>query len=133
MKKVKTWFNWHCPHCQHRNRVCMPFQFEIPQHYTAKWDCDECGKESQLTFDFTISGWPDQRKPPKLRKRRKEKQKLKCDHDWMESVDHPGGSPYWRCKKCNDCKDFTDEEIETGLQKARIKATYINNHGKHEG
>ena len=75
MKKEKVWFNWHCPHCRHRNRVTFPFQFELPQHYSAEWTCDECGETSKLEFNFTVSSWLNNKKTPKLRKRKQEEKK----------------------------------------------------------
>ena len=129
MKKEKVWFNWHCPHCDHRNRVTFPFQFEVPKYYSAEWDCDECGKTSKLEFNLRVIGWVEQKKPPRLRKRKQEKKQLKCKHEWKESCDHPGGSPYWKCNKCKACKDFTQKEISDGLKEAQ---NYTNNHGSHK-
>ncbi len=54
-KKEKIWFNWHCPHCEHRNRVTFPFQFEVPKFYTAEWDCDHCGQISKVEFSFQVA------------------------------------------------------------------------------
>ena len=77
MKSEKIWFNWRCPHCQRRNRVTFPFQFELPKYYSANWECEGCGKESKLEFNFRVNGWHTERKPPKLRKRKQEKKEIK--------------------------------------------------------
>ncbi len=124
MKKAKVWFNWHCPHCQHRNRVTFPFQFELPKNYNAEWTCDDCGELSRLDFSFTVSGWPSKKKPPKLKKRKQEKKKLKCKHDWINSTDHPGGEIYWKCKKCNKTKDFSEQDYKD--EDINISETYRN-------
>jgi len=108
----KTSFNWRCPHCDHRNRAFIIMQFEMPHSYTATWECDECGEESELKWDLTVSGWVGKKKPPKLRKRKKEKKQLKCNHDWVSSTDHPGGELYWECKKCNKYKNFTEQNYK---------------------
>jgi hypothetical protein len=69
--KDKVWFNWHCPHCQHRNRVTFAFQFEIPQFYTAEWDCEHCGEKSKLELDLKVYGWYKKEKKFRLKRKRK--------------------------------------------------------------
>lgn len=81
MKKQKAYFNWKCPHCEHRNLAMMKMQFEMPRYYTATWECDNCGKDSKLEWSLTVNGWPERRRPPKLRKRKKER------HDKKEETD----------------------------------------------
>ena len=71
----KVWFNWHCYHCEKRNRVNIPFQFEIPRSYTGTWECERCEKESLVKFDFTVSGAYPKGKPLEI-KRRKKKEKV---------------------------------------------------------
>ena len=78
--KNKTIFNWKCPHCEHRNSTSVAMQFEMPRHYNTEWDCDECGETSRLEFNFTVSSWLNNKKIPKLRKRKQEeKKKLKME------------------------------------------------------
>ena len=36
--------------------------------------------------------------------------KRRCEHDWKETVDHPGGEPYFRCEKCKTTKDYNEEQ-----------------------
>ena len=74
-KKDNAWFNWHCPHCQHRNRVPIAEQLELPRYYETKWTCDNCGKKSMIEFDFAVHGYWKTKKAPKMRKRRKEEKK----------------------------------------------------------
>ena len=52
MKNTK--FNWKCIYCQKRNINIIKFQFDIPQKYTAQWQCKNCGKETKIKFDFNI-------------------------------------------------------------------------------
>lgn len=122
--KSKTIFNWKCPHCEHRNSASVAMQFEMPRYYSAEWECDECGKVSKLEWSLTVSGWPERKKPPKLRKRKQEKKKLKCKHDWISSMDHPGGELYWKCKKCNKTKSFTEQNYKD--ENINITETYRN-------
>ena len=77
MSEKKVWFNWHCPHCQHRNRESFQFQFELPRYYEAMWKCRECLMESKIEFDFRIQGWTGQLKAPRLKKRIREKKEIK--------------------------------------------------------
>ena len=128
MARKKSVFNWKCPHCQHRNKAMLDMEFEMPRYYWVNWKCDECGKESKLEWSLTVNGWPEKRRPPKLRKRKKEKKKLKCDHDWIDTNDHPGGTIYWRCKKCKETSDVNPHERDEGTKKDRA---YVNNHGTH--
>jgi len=109
MKKKKAYFNWKCPHCEHRNQAMLNMEFEMPRYYSVEWECDECGKLSKLEWNLAVNGWPERRRPPKLRKRKSEKKKLKCEHDWVSSTDHPGGELFWKCKKCKKTKEFTEQ------------------------
>ena len=76
-KKEKGWFNWHCAHCNHRNRVAFSWQFEMPNNYSAIWECDNCGKENRLMWNLEVNGWWEKKKAPKLRKKVKEEKKRK--------------------------------------------------------
>ena len=78
-KKSTLWFNWHCPHCEHRNRLTFSSgQFELPNRYTIRRICEGCGKQSELGFDFTVNGWWKEKKAPKIRKiRQNEKNRRK--------------------------------------------------------
>jgi len=66
----KVWFNWHCYHCSHRNRISFPFQFEIPSNYTAIWECDRCGRESKIKLDLRVN---DYIKPESFKIKKKKK------------------------------------------------------------
>lgn len=74
--KDKIWFNWHCPHCEHRNRVTFPFQFELLKFYSAEWECEHCEKESLLEFNFKVYGDIEKKKPYKMSKMNKRKDKV---------------------------------------------------------
>jgi len=76
MAKEKIWFNWHCPHCEHRNRVTFPFQFELPKFYKAEWECEHCEKKSKLEFDFRVYGDYIKEKPYKIKKPKKKRDKV---------------------------------------------------------
>lgn len=71
--KEKTWFNWHCPRCEHRNRELISFQFELPKSYEAEWDCEHCGKTSMIVFDLRVWGWYSKEKKYEIKKRKKKK------------------------------------------------------------
>ena len=75
-KKEKVWFNWHCPNCEHRNRETFPFQFELPKFYTAEWTCEHCEKISKIEFDFKVYSNYPKRKPYKIAKPNKKKDKV---------------------------------------------------------
>lgn len=52
----------------------------MPRSYSAVWACERCEKESKLEWNLTVTGWLSRKKPPKLRKRKKErKQKTEDD------------------------------------------------------
>ena len=110
--KSKTKFKWHCPHCNHRNSAIIDMQFEVPKQYNALWDCDECGETSNIELSFKVHGWSGEKKEPKLRKKKQKKKKLKCKHNWVSSTDHPGGELYWKCKRCNETKEFTEQNYK---------------------
>ena len=74
--KDKTWFNWHCPHCEHRNRETISFQFELPHFYTAEWKCEHCEKKSKLEFNFRVYGEYKKEKPYKIEKSKKKRDKV---------------------------------------------------------
>jgi hypothetical protein len=79
--KSNTKFKWHCPHCNHRNSISVEMQFEIPKQYNALWDCDECGETCSLEFSFTVSSWLNNKKTPKLRKRKQEEKKRRKEKE----------------------------------------------------
>jgi phage terminase large subunit GpA-like protein len=99
-KKEKVGFNWHCPHCQYRNRVKFShqWQIEMPQNYSAIWECNDCGKESQLEWNLSVNGWWERgKKAPKLRKRvrdekkrKKRKKEVEAEHDNGETQKDSG-------------------------------------------
>jgi hypothetical protein len=101
MGAKKTFFNWHCPHCQHRNRFSFSFQFEMPQYYTAIWKCDECAMKSKVEFNLTVDGWfLKGGKAPSLKKRLKEKKEIKKLRDSKnEDNSYTNNSNYIRNKK----------------------------------
>jgi len=101
MKKQRIYINWKCPHCTHRNKAVMKMEFEMPRSYTATWECDYCGKESDLRWDLTVNGWPGRRKIPKLRKRKQKEKETK--------------------KKTKDERDFSTKKDRA----------YRNDHGTH--
>ncbi len=68
--KNKIWFNWHCPHCEHRNRATFGYQFEMPRYYSVIWNCEHCHKESKLEFILQVNGWYKKKKKFKIKKRR---------------------------------------------------------------
>ena len=53
MKSTKI--NWKCSHCGARNIDLIKHQFDAPQTYSIDWFCAKCGKQSMLTFVFSIS------------------------------------------------------------------------------
>ena len=47
----------------------------MPKSYSVVWECNDCGKESTIGWDFSVHGIWEKRKAPKMRKRRKEEKK----------------------------------------------------------
>ena len=92
MKKEKVWFNWHCPHCKHRNRASFPFQFEMPKYYSVIWECAKCSNKSKVEWNLNVDGWWQKKKPPKMRKRIKVEKKRKRE----ESGEGQGDSQVYR-------------------------------------
>ncbi len=78
--KEKVWFNWHCPHCDHRNRATFPYQFEIPKFYTAEWTCEHCEKEAKIEFSFSVFCNYSKKHPYKIAKRKKKEKVEKKDN-----------------------------------------------------
>jgi hypothetical protein len=101
MSEKKVWFNWHCPHCEHRNRFSFSFQFELPQYYSAIWKCEECSRESKIEFDLRVNGWfLKGGKPPRLKKRLKEKKEIKKNRENKNEYNsYKNNSTYVRNKK----------------------------------
>lgn len=89
-KKSNIWFNWHCPHCQNRNKVTFShqWQIEMPGNYSTIWECNNCGKESKLEWNLHVNGCWEGKKAPKLRKRRKEEKKRKKEAE----AEYDGGT-----------------------------------------
>jgi len=58
-KKRQTWFNWRCPHCEHKHRSCVYGQASVPNRYTFEWSCERCGKKSEIVWDLQVWGWYD--------------------------------------------------------------------------
>ena len=100
MNIKKTWFNWHCPHCEHRNRESVNFQFELPRLYEAMWECRECLRKSKIEFDLRVNGWGDYKKAPRLKKRIREKKEIKKEIKKIkEDNSYKNNSSYVRNKK----------------------------------
>lgn len=60
MKKTK--FNWKCIHCGKRNIDVVAFQFDIPNYYDVEWECEKCGKSTEISWSLNID-YP-KKKPP---------------------------------------------------------------------
>jgi hypothetical protein len=70
----KVWFNWHCPHCEHRNREFLDsFQFEIPRGYAIDWKCDHCGEKSHIEIFLRVNGISEWERREKRKKEEIEK------------------------------------------------------------